>query len=228
MAARTTLAIAVSAHNEAELRQAGFRATSVIPPAAMLASGAHRKREAMEGSRWLMVGRMAPNKSIQHALMALAVTKRHYQESASLEIVGQSVVPAYTAALHHFTAELGLADSVTFRGHVSDEVLAESMDGSDVLVIASEHEGFGVPIIEALERGLPVVANRVGALPEVLGDAGVLVDASDPYATAAAIAGLLSSAAQQAQLAEAATRQLAALDLATAADRFADQVCGLR
>jgi glycosyltransferase involved in cell wall biosynthesis len=227
MAPRTALAIAVSAHNEAELREAGFRNTSVVPPAAMLPSGAGHRREAPGGNHWLMVGRMAPNKAIQHALMALAVSRRHFEDTATLEIVGQSVVPAYTAALLRFTADLGLSDSVTFRGHVSDEALAVSMDQSDVLVITSDHEGFGVPIVEALERGLPVVANRAGALPEVLADAGVLVDASDPYAVASAIAALLGDPARQALLSESATRQLAALDLTTAADRFADQVCAL-
>ena len=61
------------------------------------------------------------------------------------------------------------------------------MSASDVLVVASQHEGFGVPVIEAMAMGLPVVANRAGALPEIVGDAGVLVDALDPYALAAGI-----------------------------------------
>ena len=98
------------------------------------------------------------------------------------------MVPSYTAALRRFVDEMGLRDAVTFTGAVSDEELVGAMAGADVLVVTSRHEGFGVPVLEAMSLGLPVVANDTGALPEVVGDAGLLVDASDPYALAAAVA----------------------------------------
>ena len=116
--------------------------------------------------------------------MALLVTRAHHDAEATLEVVGRPVVPSYTAALHRFVDELGLRGAVTFAGAVSDEQLAAVMARSDVLVVTSQHEGFGVPVLEAMTLGLPVVANRVGALPEVVGDAGLLVDATDPYALA--------------------------------------------
>ena len=75
--------------------------------------------------------------------------------------------------------------------------------------------------------GLPVVANAAGALPEVIGDAGVLVDARDPYAVAGAVAGVLESADRRAVLAEAAERRIAALDLPGAAGRAVDLVTSL-
>jgi glycosyltransferase involved in cell wall biosynthesis len=120
LAPRTALAVAVSSHNEMELRAAGFRVTSVVPPAAMLptpsapsAAATATVGEPSGGARWLTVGRLAPNKAIQHALMALLVTRAHHDPRATLEIVGQTVVPAYTSALHRFTADLGLRDAVT-------------------------------------------------------------------------------------------------------------------
>ena len=68
------------------------------------------------------------------------------------------------------------------------------MAGSDVFVLTSRHEGFGVPVLEAMRLGVPVVANAAGALPEVVGDGGLLVDAGDPYAVAEAVARLRDDA----------------------------------
>jgi glycosyltransferase involved in cell wall biosynthesis len=231
LAERTTLAIAVSHHNELELQEAGFARTAVVPPAAMLPAptASPRQRPAVSnGVQWLTIGRLAPNKAIELALMALAVTREHYDAHATLEIIGQSVVPSYTEALHRFRAQLGLGEAVTFRGHVTDEDLASAMDEASLLLITSQHEGFGVPIIEALSRGLPVVASQAGALPEILGDAGVLIDALNPYASAAAMAELSRDAEQHTRISDAASHQLARLDLASAADRFVDQVAALR
>jgi hypothetical protein len=100
-------------------------------------------------------------------------------------------VASYTSALLRFVDQLGLRDAVTFTGPLSDSELVGAMAASDVFVLTSRHEGFGVPVLEAMTLGLPVVANAAGALPEIVGDAGVLVDATDPYATADAVAGPL-------------------------------------
>jgi glycosyltransferase involved in cell wall biosynthesis len=100
--------------------------------------------------------------------------------------------------------------------------VASAYAGADVLVVTSEHEGFCVPVVEAMAAGLPVVAFDQGAVPEVLGDAGVLVQDKDPYALAAAIAALLHDAPRRHAVVEAGRRRLAALDLESAADRFVD------
>ena len=240
LAPRAALGVAVSAFNEAELRAAGYATTVVVPPAAMLpgpgardgvgdgAGSAPRPDPPAGGGRWLAVGRLAPNKGLEHALMALAVTHLHHRPGATLDIVGGSVVPAYTAALERFALELGVGASVRFAGRVSDEILGGLMDRADVLLSTSAHEGFGVPLLEALARGLPVVANRAGALPEVLGEAGLLVDAGDPYEVADAVAGLLADGARRQGFEAAGRRRLAELDLATAAARFVDVVGRLR
>ena len=122
--------------------------------------------------------------------MALLVARAHDDAAATLQVVGRPVVPSYTAALHRFVDELGLHDAVTFRGALSDAALADAVADADVFVLASRHEGFGVPVLEAMASGVPVVANDAGALPEVVGDGGLLVDATDPYALAGAVARL--------------------------------------
>ena len=119
--------------------------------------------------------------------MALLVTREHHDPGATLTVVGRPVVPSYTAALRRFVDDMGLHDAVTFTGVLSDADLAATVAGSDVLVITSQHEGFGVPVLEAMTMGVPVVASRTGALPEVVGDGGLLVDATDPWALAGAV-----------------------------------------
>ncbi len=227
LAPRCTLAVAVSQYNEVELRAAGYQRTAVVAPAAMLPVGAtapaHRTPRP-RGARWLSVGRLAPNKALERAVMALLVAHAHHDPDASLELVGRPVVATYTAALHRFIAELGLVDAVTFRGQLGDEGLQRVLSEADVLVVPSAHEGFGIPVVEAMALGLPVVANRAGALPDIVGQGGLLVDAADPYALAGAVADLRDDAGFRARLAAGAAEQLTALDLPGAGARLADLV----
>ncbi len=239
LAPRAALGLAVSAFNEAELRAAGFARTAVVPPAAMLptsgpdamlpmsgpdATPAGRPGTDSAGARWIGVGRLAPNKGIEFALMALLVARAHDDPGATLEVVGRPVVPAYTSALRRLVDELGLRQAVTFTGALPDDDVAQRMARADVLVVGSRHEGFGLPLLEAMTLRLPVVANRVGALPEVVGDGAVLVDATDPWALAAAVAQVRGDAEFRHTLAAAGQRRLAELDLPTAGDRAVDAI----
>jgi glycosyltransferase involved in cell wall biosynthesis len=124
-------------------------------------------------------------------------------------------------------AELGLADAVTFTGHAHDETVAAAYAEADVLVVTSAHEGFCVPVVEAMAAGLPVVAVEQGALPEVLGDAGTLVTSGHPYDLADAIGALLADSQRRAALTKAASGRLAELSLPSAADRLAGLLCTL-
>jgi glycosyltransferase involved in cell wall biosynthesis len=224
LAPRAALGLAVSSFNEAELRQAGFRRTAVVPPAAIVPTepNSAAATAAASGPRWVSVGRLAPNKGIELAVMALLVAREHGDPAATLQVVGRPVVPSYTAALHRFVDDMGLHDAVLFSGALNDAALAATVAGSDVFVLTSRHEGFGVPVIEAMALGVPVVANAAGALPEVVGDAGLLVDALDPYAVAEAVARLRREAGLREGLAAAASRRVDALDLPSAGDRAVD------
>ena len=244
LAPRTALAIAVSRFNEAQLEEHGYSRTAVVPPAAMAPVGTARppghslgaataemrradRSTVGAGGRWLCVGRVAPNKGIELALMALLVTHAHYDPGATLGVIGRPVVPAYSRALERFVDELGLGHAVDFQGQVSDDDLVGAMSDSDVLVVASQHEGFGVPVIEAMATGLPVVANQAGALPEIVGDAGVLVDALDPYALAAGIEEIRRDPVLRRRLEDRAALRVTALDLPSAGDRTVDLLAAL-
>jgi L-malate glycosyltransferase len=236
IAPRSTLGIAVSALNGRDLEAAGFSATAVVPPAAVLTvDGAPARATAPDGeggpssggARWLSVGRMAPNKALEDVLMALLVTRVTHDPEATLEIVGRPVISSYTAALHRLVAETGLDGAVTFTGHASDEALSAAYRSADVLVVTSGHEGFGVPLIEAMSVGLPIAVSPEGWLSEVVGEAAVVVDTKDPWALAKAVAELLGDPSRRSVLAAAGRRQLASLDLATAGDRLVDLVGAL-
>jgi len=234
LAPRAALGLAVSSFNEAELRQAGFHRTAVVPPAAMVPTGsgtgatvARQATSPARGARWVSVGRLAPNKAIELAVMALLVAREHDDPAAMLQVVGRPVAASYTAALHRFVDAMGLRDAVMFSGALSDSALAAAVAGSDVFVLTSRHEGFGVPVLEAMTLGVPVVANEGGALPEVVGDGGQLVDATDPYAVAGAVARLRGEEGLRSSLAAAAARRVDALDLPSAGDRAIDLVSAL-
>jgi len=232
LAARTTLAIADSAYNETHLAEAGFAATAVVPPsaaveekvesAASTATSSTPGGDGGAGAVWLAVGRVAPNKSLEHTIAALAVARQGSDHDPTLRIVGKPATDAYDRALRRYVADLGLQHAVTFTGYATDAEVAAAYIKADVLVVTSEHEGFGVPVVEAMAAGLPVVAYDQGAVPEVLGDAGVLEASRDPYALADAIGRLLADQTRRASLAEAGRRRFAELDLPNAADRFVD------
>jgi glycosyltransferase involved in cell wall biosynthesis len=237
LAPRTALAIADSAYNETHLAESGFAATAVVPPSAALSDEvtAAPSPETMpdnaagrRGGVWLAVGRVAPNKALEHSIAALAAARQHADPGATLRIVGKPVTDSYEQALRRYVADLGLEHAVSFSGYATDAAVAAAYRSADVLVVTSEHEGFCVPVVEAMAAGLPVVAFDRGAVPEVLGGAGVVVTSREPYALAAAIGAVLDDPARQTELAEAGRRRLAELDLPNAADRFVDLLSQLR
>jgi len=129
---------------------------------------------ALQG-QWvlLFVGRMAGNKRIDLLVQALAQVKIEIANTKLLLVGDNHSAPAYVAVAKRakeLAAKLGIAEDVIFTGRVDD--LPEYYRLADVFVTASLHEGFGMPIIEAMACGVPVVASHSTALPWVIGEAG--------------------------------------------------------
>ena len=181
LATGAALGIAHSRYMERELKAIGFRNTATLPllvdPARFAASPdgatAARLRAGKRGHDLLFVSRMAPNKRIEDLLKVFAVYRRAWDRDARLFVVGRPDTAAYVEALQRFAGRLGV-EEVHFAGRVSDAELAAYYAGADAFVSMSEHEGFGLPWVEALAFGVPVVAYAAGALPETVGDAGIL------------------------------------------------------
>ncbi len=141
----------------------------------------------------LYVGRMARNKRIIDLVEALALVLRHYPETKLL-LVGQSQFGPYrdyVAEVQQRAIELGCQHRVIFTGQVPD--LEPYYQLCDLLVTASVHEGFCMPVVEAMARGKPVVAANTTALPGTLGGAGLLFEPQDPADLASKIEQLLGS-----------------------------------
>ncbi len=234
LAGRALLGVAVSEFNRADLVASGFGATVAIPPVlaghpwASSAPQPERAAAPDQGCRWLVVGRLAPNKAVEDVINALFVYRRIYDARATLTVVGKPAVAPYAAALADQVAALGLLDAVIFAGRVGDARLAEEYRRADVLVVTSEHEGFCLPVVEAMAHDLPVVAYRRGALPEVLGDAGVLVERKDPATVAGAVSRVCSERQLRRELVAKGRLRLPALGLATAGERLVSLLVAVR
>ena len=124
--------------------------------------------------------------------------------------MGGSSSFAYLKALRGFVAELGLADAVRITGDVSDAALAAYFAAADVYLSLSAHEGFGVPLVEAMTAGVPVVARRVGAVAETVGDAALLLAGTDPSYVAAAVHRVCTDPALRTFLVEGGRHRLPA------------------
>jgi glycosyltransferase involved in cell wall biosynthesis len=175
---RTALALADSAYNAEELRRAGYDAAVMpislqperynLPPNAELAA-----QLASPGPRLLFIGRLAPNKR-QEDLVKLLYCLRRARPEAHLYLVGDRWEVGYDAWVERLASELGVSAGVTLAGKVSQRDMITYVRKSDFYVSMSEHEGFGVPLIESMYMGLPVVAYGVSAVPGTMGGAGVL------------------------------------------------------
>lgn len=126
----------------------------------------------------LFVGRIAPNKGHLFLLDMLRVFRTNYQEKIKLRLIGKfdDGLAKYNNMLLNYINEYRLKDSVEFVGEINDATLLAYYLGSDLLVCASEHEGFCVPIIEAQFTGLPILASRECALPETVGEEQLLFE----------------------------------------------------
>jgi glycosyltransferase involved in cell wall biosynthesis len=105
--------------------------------------------------------------------------------------------------IERLVAELSLGDAVRFTGRIADREFARYYAEATMAVIPSLYEGFGMPAGEAMACGVPVISTTGGALPEVVGDAGILVPPGDAAALRDAIAALLNDPERRMRLGEA-------------------------
>ncbi|MBI4011866.1 MAG: glycosyltransferase [Candidatus Rokubacteria bacterium] len=180
----TDLALGVSEFNRQELEAAGFCRTGVLPILLDWSRYAHPPvgavtRAYAEGTTLLFVGRLAPNKRVEDLIKTYYFYRRLDPESRLL-VVGSAVdTEPYLAACQKLAAELGIVARVIFTGAVSQAELCTYYRLASVYLSMSEHEGFCVPLLEAMHFGVPIVAFAAAGVPGTLGAAGLPVQEKD-------------------------------------------------
>lgn len=174
-----------------------------------------RARHGLPERFLLYVGTLEPRKNLTTLLEAFAEVAR--RTDATL-LIGGGKGWLYTPIFERLAA-LGLRDRVRVVGYIDEEELPLWYAAATVFVFPSIYEGFGMPPLEAMACGTPVVTSNTSSLPEVVGDAGIMVDPHDAAALAAALAQLLNDADLRADLRTRGLQRAARFTWNTTAER---------
>jgi L-malate glycosyltransferase len=220
MSGKVTMAMAPSAYNAFELVTMGYRDVRIVP----LVVDVERLRSqppAPEVSTWLdridgpvllYVGQLLPHKQPERLLQSFHALSTYLRPDAHLVLAGANRSAAYLQRFDTYRRQLNLPN-LHVLGSVSDAGLAALYRRADVLVTASSHEGFWVSPVEAMAFDVPIVARACGAIPETVGDAGLLLppEAGSLLFTEA-VHAVLSDETLRRRLVEAGRRRLSAFD----------------
>jgi glycosyltransferase involved in cell wall biosynthesis len=185
-AAAADVAAGVSLYNARE-----FGSDTVIPilfdPAGL---GTPGEDEPPGPPTILFVGRLAPHKRQDAVIRAFELYRRRHAPDARLVLVGAPINWAYDAAMRELAEELS-PGHVTIESGLTREQLAARWRSAHAFLCLSEHEGFCIPLLEAFHFGVPVIARAIGGVPEVAGDAALLLGEQDDESVAAELLALV-------------------------------------
>jgi glycosyltransferase involved in cell wall biosynthesis len=216
-APRSVLGLGDSEFNRRELEAAGFRRTGVLPivmdwsrydeaPSPVMT----RRLAGFEGPTILFVGRIVPNKKIEDLLSSFAAFQRHHEPASRLLLVGDTTGhERYLRRLLERVRSLRLRN-VIFTGQVTQGDLIAAYRSARVFLCLSEHEGFCVPLLEAMHFGLPVLAYDAAAVGETMNGGGLLLEDKDPRIVAEALHRVLKDEAFRRAVLAGQARTLAA------------------
>jgi len=202
---RVVLAVAASQFNAAELEAIGYRDVRVIPPVVQPFRLVRTDPDPemlnlldrdFDDPLLLFVGQLLPHKRPDLLVKAMHVAATYLGTQAILLLVGQNRFARYADAVSAQVRELNLP-KVHVIGSIDDARLAAMFRRAMAFITVSEHEGFCVPLLEALAFDVPVVARACAAIPETVGDAGLLLP---PYAGAELVAGAIDRIVSDARL----------------------------
>jgi glycosyltransferase involved in cell wall biosynthesis len=216
-APRTALALGDSEYNRRELEEAGYARTGVLPIVLDLEAYRTPPSPVTRGlyddgrTNILFVGRVIPNKKIDDLIRAFAAYQKGWNRESRLILAGDHRGhERYFARLQELVRELRV-EEVVFTGHVDHDELMACYAVSDLFLCLSEHEGFGVPLLEAMVFGLPVIAYDAGAVAETLRGGGILLADKDPVEVAALVDRVLTDEALRSAVLRTQQKAMAAL-----------------
>ena len=208
-------ALGDSEYNAVELRRLGYDGAQacmlLFDVAALRARAAVKSAACRTGAFTILsVGRITPSKGQDDLVAAYAKFRREFDVPSRLVLVGRhdGAGQAYLATLRDRMAAEGLEAHVTLTGLVADDELHDWYSAADLYVSLSRHEGFGVPLVEAMAYDVPVLALPAGAVPYTLAGHGELLPDPGPATVATAMAGLARDPSRRTMLAERQRRSL--------------------
>jgi glycosyltransferase involved in cell wall biosynthesis len=223
------IALAASEYNRQEMLEMGFRQVEVLPlyipvdsllVSAQSPAGKEIVARLNDGTvNLLFVGRLVPNKRQDDLIRAFGAYHHLINRRSRLILVGSDAhAPGYRLELESLAAALDLVDHVHMPGVVSREELGGYYQAADLFLCLSEHEGFCIPLVEAMAFDLPVIAYRSTGVPGALGGSGVLISAKKYDLIAELIDMLVRDQALRSKILEGQHRRLSEL----APDLFAE------
>lgn len=220
--------IAASNYNRREMLSSGFDSAEVLPPRTDFKSLAQTGPDRQRSTDWLFVGRVVANKCQRDVVRAFAYYARSFDTEAQLLLIGDLSDAEYVRQVLEGAQSLGVAGRVRLLGKVPESELVEQLHRCGLYVSMSEHEGFGVPLLEAMASGLPILAYAAAAIPETLGGAGILIRSKDPRAVASTAEALRRDVDFRDRLIQRQHRRVAAiqrLDPKVVLRRVIDRTC---
>ena len=181
----------------------------------------HKQKTADTEKVFLFVGRIAQNKKIDNVIKVFDYYYNHIDSNCKLCIPGNlEVSPDYTRKLVELVESLPSGNCIDLMGKISDEELRGIFGDADVYLSMSEHEGFGIPLLEAMNYEIPVVAFDSAAVAETMGHAGVLLKSNEPAAAALVVHQVLSHPELQKSMLEAQKKNLDRFKRAAVTERI--------
>ena len=166
-----------------------------------------RKKYSDEWVNILFVGRVAPNKKHEDIIRIFTYYKKYVNQKSRLILIGSFFNAAYQNCLERYVEELDVKD-VIFPGHISFKEILGFYKTANVFLCMSEHEGFCVPLLEAMLFDIPIIAYECTAVPETLGESGILVQEKNPAQVSFMIDQVINNAELQREIIEKQRKRL--------------------
>lgn len=216
LADKVDYCLAVSEFNKQDLINMGYKCDIDVLPIIIPMSDYDKKpdkgvmKEYSDGyTNILFTGRIAPNKKHEDLIAAFYYYNRLYNKKSRLILAGSfSYNDPYYVRLTEYTKKLGLGGSVVFTGHIKFNQMIAYYKTADVFLCMSEHEGFCVPMVEAMKFNVPIIAYDKAAIADTMGHRGMILESKDPIYVAGCIDRLVTDKELREQLIEGEKERL--------------------
>ena len=229
LAQRSLAGIADSHYNRKEMLLAGFKQVEIIPVRTTFREYEVAGQLRHPERDWLFVGRIAPNKGQLEIIQAFNHYHHNVDKSARLHLVGSHNMRPYVDAVGKEIENLNLTAQIDAPGKLDDISLINRYARAGVFVSLSRHEGFGVPLLEAMAAQVPVVALASSAVTETMGGAGVLLDSPDSQTVSRAVERVMTDSDYRSEILWRQNRRLEKIttfNVAEALHRVLEKISG--